>query len=212
MDCFEVWFKLSALWCGNRVGLGKFSSRGQVGLTAGVPGEVGLGREGEASMTACSGTLFHTVLPKEAEIHVWNQRRLPTLRWQRYWVFFSTMPRSPFWANRGSNKEYINHHKVPIDLGSFPLNQGFPGPCYLVAFAPPLGTMNKDNHLGNGIIFMQICFLTVVHMQLLTVGLAWPLLSHAEFPYYLIRHGKSPWPKVLVHLFLTVSISSFLNL
>lgn len=70
------------------MGLGKFSSRGQVGLTAGVPGEVGFGREGEASMTACSGTLFHIVLPKEVEIHVWNQRKFPTLRRQRY-CFFS---------------------------------------------------------------------------------------------------------------------------
>lgn len=134
-------------------------------------------------MTACSGTLFRIVLPKEAEIHVWNQRRFPT----KVLFFFLAMPRSRFRANRGSNKEDINHHKVPIDLGSFPLNQGFPGPCYLVAFKPPLGTMNKGNQLENSIIFMQFYFLTVVHMQLLTVCLAWPLLSHAEFPYYLIR-------------------------
>lgn len=47
MDHIEVCFTLSSLWCGNRVGLGKGSSRGRVGLTAGVLGEVGLGREGE---------------------------------------------------------------------------------------------------------------------------------------------------------------------
>lgn len=49
--------------------------------------------------------------------------------------------------------------------------------------------MNKGDQLENSIIFMQFYFLTVVHMQLLTVCLAWPLLSHAEFPYYLIRYG-----------------------
>lgn len=47
IDRFEVCFTSSTLQCGNRVGLGKGSSRGQVGLTAGVLGEVGLGREGE---------------------------------------------------------------------------------------------------------------------------------------------------------------------
>lgn len=49
--------------------------------------------------------------------------------------------------------------------------------------------MNKVNQLENSIIFMQFYILTVVNMQLLTVCLAWPLLSPAEFPYYLIRYG-----------------------
>lgn len=47
MDHTEVCFRLSSLRCGNRVGLGKGSSRGRVALTAGVPGGVELGREGE---------------------------------------------------------------------------------------------------------------------------------------------------------------------
>ena len=45
MDHTEVCFTLSSLQCGNRVGLGKGSSRGRLGLTAGVLGELGLGRE-----------------------------------------------------------------------------------------------------------------------------------------------------------------------
>lgn len=47
MDHTEVCFRLSSLRCGNRVGLGKGSSRGRVALTAGVLGGVELGREGE---------------------------------------------------------------------------------------------------------------------------------------------------------------------
>lgn len=56
MDHTEVCFTLSSLRCGNRVGLGKGSSRGRVALTAGVLGGVGVGEggRGRVSVRDCS--------------------------------------------------------------------------------------------------------------------------------------------------------------